>query len=222
MDVEIGTSRVLGLQRVLGRAIVRGEFGLKDFPTENGLSQQYQASRTVVREAIKMLAAKGLVTSRPKIGTRVSAMSQWNLLDPDVLNWLLDQPCSERVYRDCAQMCLAIGPVAAFVAAHSGQREHITAIGSQIEIMSRIGISYEALWQASRDFFIAVLRASGSPFFWRLRQLVLMPLSLEVSANRARPDVDVARHICVFNAIASGDGATAESHMRAILACHCL
>ena len=73
----------------LGREIVSGRFSETDsLPNEGALSSELKISRTAVREAIKMLTAKGLVGSRPRRGTEVRPVSDWNLLDLDVLRWL--------------------------------------------------------------------------------------------------------------------------------------
>ena len=57
---------------------------------EIAASEQFAVSRTAYREAVRILAAKGLVDARPKVGTRIKPQSQWNLLDPDVLDWTFE------------------------------------------------------------------------------------------------------------------------------------
>src|SRR5687768_15914850 len=71
----------------LGRAIVTGAYDQQRFPTEAELAQQYEVSRSVTREAVKMLTAKGLLTARPRKGTTVQPSRCWNLFDADVLRW---------------------------------------------------------------------------------------------------------------------------------------
>src|SRR5260370_12312185 len=71
-----------------GLRIVRGEIKAGEtLPTEADLGAEFGVSRTVTREAIKVLAEKGMVESRPKVGTQVQPRQQWNLIDPDILNW---------------------------------------------------------------------------------------------------------------------------------------
>ena len=72
----------IGLQ-IVGGSIQPGD----PLPPEDELTSNLAVSRTVLREAVRVLAAKGLVEARPKIGTRVRARSEWNILDPDVLSW---------------------------------------------------------------------------------------------------------------------------------------
>lgn len=73
-------------RRILGGLVKPGEL----LPSETELSQRLGVSRTALREAIKVLAGKGLIESRPKTGTRVRPRETWNFLDPDVLTWAFD------------------------------------------------------------------------------------------------------------------------------------
>src|SRR5207247_9937865 len=98
----------------IGLRIVRGELEADDpLPTEDELSGELSVSRTVLREAIKVLAAKRLVESRPKTGTRVQQRSEWNLLDPDVLAWQLAAGPGRRFLEDTLEARRLIGPAAA-------------------------------------------------------------------------------------------------------------
>lgn len=81
----MGRNLTYGMLDMLGKAIVIGHFNDVPFPTEAELAKQYDVSRSVVREAVKMLGAKGLLTARPRKGTTVQATSNWNLFDIDVL-----------------------------------------------------------------------------------------------------------------------------------------
>jgi DNA-binding FadR family transcriptional regulator len=80
-----GRNLTYGLLDTLGRAIVTGFYDDSTFPTEAELARQHAVSRSVTREAVKMLTAKGLLTARPRKGTTVQPPSSWNLFDPDVL-----------------------------------------------------------------------------------------------------------------------------------------
>src|SRR5207247_3167418 len=102
----------------LGLRIVQGELEAgESLPTEEELSSELTASRTVLREAIKVLAAKRLVESRPKTGTRVRQRAEWNLLDPDVLAWQLEAGPDRRFLEDTLELRGLIEPAAARLAA---------------------------------------------------------------------------------------------------------
>jgi DNA-binding FadR family transcriptional regulator len=75
------------LARNIGERILSGEFAPGTLPNEASWGKIYDVSRTAVREAIKTLTGKGLLLSRPKIGSRVEPRDRWNLLDRDVLSW---------------------------------------------------------------------------------------------------------------------------------------
>ena len=89
---ELGRNLTFGLQEVLGRAIIVGDYADRPFPTEAEIVKQHGVSRSVTREAVKMLGAKGLLSARPKQGTFVRPQEAWNLFDIDVLRWLLERP----------------------------------------------------------------------------------------------------------------------------------
>ena len=87
-----GQNLTYGIAHELGVAIVTGVYsGDNPIPIEAELCRKYDASRPVLREAVKMLTAKGLLRARPRQGTWVQPEEHWNLLDPDVLRWLLQR-----------------------------------------------------------------------------------------------------------------------------------
>src|SRR6187402_3998214 len=91
-----GSSRNLtfGMLDALGRAIVTGRYDNERFPTEDELTSSYEVSRTVTREAVKMLTAKGLLKAKPRAGTTVQPPSAWSFFDPDVLRWMMERKFS--------------------------------------------------------------------------------------------------------------------------------
>jgi hypothetical protein len=100
----------------LGRAIVTGRYEREAFPTEAELAKQHGVSRSVTREAVKMLTAKGLLSARPRQGTVVQPATNWNLFDTDVLRWLLERQFSIDLLRQFNQLRVAIEPEAAALA----------------------------------------------------------------------------------------------------------
>src|SRR3546814_20936573 len=96
----------------LGRAIVVGDYKTRPFPTEAELAKTHDVSRSVTREAVKMLTAKGLLGARPKQGTFVQPDSNWNLFDTDVLRWLLEQSSSLSLRPKFNELSIAVGPKA--------------------------------------------------------------------------------------------------------------
>ena len=127
MRTSEGHNLTYTLRETLGRAIVAGAFE-DGFPTEAELSKTHGLSRSVTREAVKMLAAKGLLSARPKIGTVVEPSDSWNLLDPDVLRWLLERQFSLELLRQFSELRVAIEPTAAALAAQFANESAIAAI----------------------------------------------------------------------------------------------
>src|SRR4029453_11093357 len=97
----------------IGVRIVNGELKPGDTLPDNGFFDGADVSRTVVREAIKVLAAKGLVESRPKVGTRVRPRRDWNLLDPDLLAWQIEAGPDARFLEQAVELRRMIEPAAA-------------------------------------------------------------------------------------------------------------
>src|SRR5882757_9951537 len=113
-------------RRILGGLVKPGEL----LPRETELSQRLGVSRTALREAIKVLAGKGLVESRPKTGTRVRPRSDWNFLDPDVLSWRYAGGVSADDVRALFELRRAIEPMSAALAAQRATPAQIVEINA--------------------------------------------------------------------------------------------
>jgi DNA-binding FadR family transcriptional regulator len=117
----------------MGVAIMSGEYPPgHSFLGEIEQSEHLGISRTAYREAIRILAAKGLVDSRPKAGTRVNPRHMWNLLDPDVLAWMFEQEPSERFIRDLFELRGVIESAAVDLAARRREQRHISAMAEAL------------------------------------------------------------------------------------------
>lgn len=219
MRSELGVSLAYGLLASLGQSIVRGEFERTGFPTEAELCVRYGASRTVMREAVKMLSAKGMLASRQRQGTRVEPMENWNLLDPDVLRWLMERPFSNKIFLEFTQMRLAIEPTAAALAAEVQDKLAIAAIREGLEAMIATAGDQENGLQADIDFHVAILNASGNPFFRRLKPLInnALRLSIQLTNKISGHTASIAAHEAILIAIEKGDAAAAEQASEAIL-----
>ncbi len=214
LDTLTGDSMSMRLHRQLGRAIVRGEFDLRPFPTEMALAAQCGTSRTVTREAMKMLAAKGLIRSRPRMGTAVSPMVDWNLFDPEITGWLTERPRAKALTDDFTHMRLAIEPHAAALVARQAGLAAVTEIGIELERLSARQMSLETALEAVTDFHLAILRASGNTFFWNLRQVIQSALALSAHGVPVRTFVAAEARKQLFQAIQDHDPVEAERLMR--------
>ena len=114
---------------LLGEAIVAGRYAVgASLPPEPLLCGELGVSRTVVREAVKSLIAKGLLVTGPKVGTRVLAEEQWNCFDPDVVSWQLKAGLTREYLRDLQELRRMVEPAAVRLAAQRATPHDIAEI----------------------------------------------------------------------------------------------
>ncbi len=199
----------------LGVAIVSGKYSIKNpFPVEAELCEQYGASRSVLREAVKMLTAKGLLSARPRQGTWVQPEENWNLLDPDVLRWLMERKFSFSLLREFTQVRLAVEPKAAALAAVVAGPVEKAAIKSAIERMTAAERGEDDSLASDIAFHVAILSASGNRFYTQLRKLTETALRFSIRMTNRYKGVhraSVRDHKKISDAILAGDGAAAEA-----------
>ena len=200
------------LVNTIGGAIVRAECVAGDrLPTEAEMSQQYGTSRTVTREAIKMLTAMGLVKSWPRRGTMVQDEALWNLMDPNVMAWFLDRRVTASLLKDFLNMRLAIEPAAASMAA--SRRSNTAEIEAALKAMRDAAKGMGDPVDADSAFHAAVLRASGNRFFAQLAPLVATALRMTVRVTNQLKGVKMASvedHERVLIAISKGNPRQAQ------------
>jgi DNA-binding FadR family transcriptional regulator len=215
-----GRNRTYAMLDEVGRNIVTGYYDKRVFPTEAELARQYAVSRSVTREAVKMLTAKGLVTARPRKGTTVQSSTHWNLFDPDVLRWLLERKLSLRLLRQFSELRIAIEPEAAALAARAGDRERIAAVRSGYARMEAAEAGSGDPLEADIAFHVAVLNASANPFYMRLHDLVATALRTSIRfTNRFKGrTASLPAHRAVLDAIEAGSAEAAREAMGAIVA----
>lgn len=215
-----GRNLTYAMLEEVGRQIVTGAYDGRTFPTEAELARQHSVSRSVTREAVKMLTAKGLLTARPRKGTSVQPSTHWNLFDPDVLRWLLERKFSLRLLRQFNELRVAIEPAAAALAAEGGDDERIAAIRAGYRRMERAEAGDDDPLDADIDFHIAVLNASANPFYMQFRDVVTTALRTSIRfTNRFKGrTASLPAHRCVLDAIEARDGGAAQEAMAAIIA----
>lgn len=216
-----GQNLTYRIVETLGVAIVSGTYSIKNpFPIEAELCKQYGASRSVLREAVKMLTAKGLLSARPRQGTWVQPENHWNLLDPDVLRWSLERKATFSVLREFAQVRLAVEPKAAALAAQVAGPEAKRAIRTAIEQMAIAERDEEDPLVSDIAFHIAVLRASGNRFFAQLSGVTETALRTSIRMQNRFKGVrraSVPDHKRIADAIQAGDAAEAEEAARVLI-----
>jgi len=201
----------------LGRAIVCGEYSAQGgLPTEAELCEQFGVSRTSVREAVKMLAAKGLISSKPRQGIRIQPEKDWNIFDADLLSWTLEGKPSLSVLREFLQMRIALEPEAAALGARDARSEQIDAIGEALERMRKFEAGSVEAIEADVDFHVAILYASENRFYIRMRDFVRTALKASIAVTteiKGDYNAIVEEHAKVYNAIRSRQPERARNAM---------
>jgi DNA-binding FadR family transcriptional regulator len=215
-----GRNLTYGLLDALGRAIVTGRYENSQFPTEAELARQHAVSRSVTREAVKMLTAKGLLTARPRKGTTVQPASCWNLFDPDVLRWLLERKFSLELLRHFSELRIAIEPAAAGLAARAADEAGVDAIAAGYERMVAAEAGDDDPLEADIAFHIAILHASANPFYMQFRDVVTTALRTSIRfTNRFKGrTASLPQHHAVLRAIELRDAELARAAMLALIA----
>ena len=205
----------------LGSRIAGGHYAPGELlPPEEELCVQLGVSRTALREAVKVLAAKGLVEARPRVGTRVRASVLWNQLDPDVLAWRCSKLPDAMLLAQLTEMREIIEPAAAQLAARNRTPEQMQQIDAALAGMSAAR-RIERWVEADVDFHRAVLGSTGNGLLMSLAALIATALEslLGVSARRASDfRIGLPDHVRVRDAISKHDTQAAFQSMQLLLA----
>ncbi|GHF11110.1 GntR family transcriptional regulator [Streptomyces griseoluteus] len=213
------------LVQQLGQMIVSGDLGADRPLVPEEIGQRFEVSRTVVRESLRVLEAKGLVSARPNVGTRVRPVSDWNLLDPDIIEWRAFGPQRDDQRRELNELRWTIEPLAARLAAGHGREDVQQRLVDLVEIMSHALAQGDALTfsRADVEFHALLIQVAGNRMLDHLSGIV--SAALQVSGGPAtgceRPtEASVAQHARIVEGLGSGDGAVAEGAMRQLLTVH--
>lgn len=205
----------------LGRRIVTGRLAPGEvLPTEAALVEELGSGRSAVREAVKVLTAKGLVRTRTKVGTVVQPEAAWNLLDPDVLAWRYqDQPTGKQL-DDLAGLRIALEPQAARLAARARDRSGIAAIGHAYLRMTETIDDPDAFIAHDLAFHRAITEAAGNLLLSQLSDLlaVAFEAARQVHTRNVRRNRrTLPAHKAVLDAITARDADLAEELMRKLV-----
>ena len=205
------------IARDLGIAVVSGR--IRPGHTMKGeilASQGLNVSRTAYREAIRILAAKGLVSSRPKIGTRVSPEEQWHLLDPDVLSWIFQSEPREELLTSLFEMRRIIEPESAALAAVRRSNAQLAQMESALAGMAEHSLAVELGQRADQEFHAWLLRASGNVFLASLISGVAAAVkwtTIFKQRSSPLPRDPLPDHVAVFEAVAARNAEAARAAM---------
>jgi DNA-binding FadR family transcriptional regulator len=203
---------------LLGAAIVGGRYAVgASMPPEPALGEELGVSRTVVREAVKSLVAKGLVSTGPKVGTRVLPPEHWNWFDPDVIVWQSQVGLTREFLRDLQELRRVVEPAAVRIAAERATPADIAEIEAAFAGMKKAveeGGDYVAY---DLRFHQGLLRACHNRMLVQMSKALsaLLRTSFEISTSRKDgPKNSLPLHRAVLDAVIARDPEAAE---RAIL-----
>lgn len=203
---------------LLGAAIVGGRWPAgSSIPPEPALCDELGVSRTVVREAVKSLVAKGLVSTGPKVGTRVLAAEQWNWFDPDVIVWQSKVGLTREFLRDLQELRRVVEPAAVRMAAERATAADLSGIEEAFAGMKQAVEHGGDYVKHDLRFHQGLLRASHNRMVVQMSKALsaLLRTSFEISTTRKDgPKNSLPLHRAVLDAVIAKDPARAE---RAIL-----
>lgn len=221
----------------LGQRIVSGEWKSGEtLPTETALMDELQVGRSVVREAMRILNAKGLVRSRQMEGTTVMPRSVWRLLDPDLIQWRMQAADRKVLLKDLLQVRLTLEPGVVWSATANGSESAKARIHAAWQAKIAVLSESDVTPQQQREHFIAVdlefhrafLAAVGSEILEQLFSVIEAALSLMIDVQMQARGSTTALvgmeetnqlHQDVYDAFAAGDADKAEKAMRYLIQC---
>ncbi|EWH10257.1 GntR family transcriptional regulator [Catenovulum agarivorans DS-2] len=213
-SASMAPSLPVQVARELGRRIVAGTFEVGSLMDEEGkLSERFQVSRVVIRDAIKILVSKGLLDVRRGIGTKVRPRDQWILWDDDVLAWHIAASPNPEFLKQLMDIRIAFEPKAARWAAQRGSMEAILNIEKAVIKMELEKNTTEKFIVADALFHKAVLCAANNEFLNSMEGVIYSALLMSVNVTNRdtqQNEATIAIHRQVFEAIQKSDGDLAE------------
>jgi len=210
------------LTRQIALGIMRGTIGNGEsgLSTEGDLCRHFSVSRTILRESVKVLAAKGLIELRPKTGIRVRPRDEWNLVDPDLLSWLCEAGVDEDFVRDLCDVRLIVEPAAAELAAARATAKEVEAILHWYQLIESNADHEEARLEADRNFHATIFTACHNVFLTQMNTTVGVALRATQQIGVHLPEVmeeSMRAHKEVADAIAKHDRAAARAAMERLV-----
>jgi len=209
------------IAREIGAAIVSGLLPPGHvLESETDAAARRKISRTAYREALRILSAKGLIHSRPRTGTRVSEMSDWHLLDPDLLAWLFGGTPRPDVLHGLFELRTMVEPAAAALAAQRRRAVHIERMQHALGDMRRYSLRRPEGRRADSDFHAALLAATANPFLMSLTNGVTAAVDsltqYKLRLHKVKRD-PVPDHGRVLEAIVARDADAARDAMTQLI-----
>lgn len=203
----------------IGQRIIRGDLAPGTVLDLEAFEREFDASRTVIREALRVLATHGLVDARPKRGTYVLPRQEWNLLGADLLRWQYEQRLDPTFLANLAEVRAIVEPAGARIAAGRRTEEDLATLRDALERLADPDATSDQVVTADLEFHRALLLAGHNELLGRLELVIetgLRARDLLVHSSSNFSDA-VPVHRAVFEAVEAGDADAAASAMERLL-----
>lgn len=209
----------------LGLRIAAGELPAGTVLTLAGLEHDFGASRTLVREAVRVLESLGMLVSRRRVGITVQPRAHWHVLGAEPIRWTLEGPLRQRHLVELMELRAALEPAAARMAAErasGAQRDELVRLATELHRLGLAGLGDSpAYLQVDIDFHTLLLAASDNALYAELagpvREILVGRTGLGLTPADPAPGT-LDAHLAAAQAIARGDGPGAEAQVRTHIA----
>ncbi|NKE57611.1 FadR family transcriptional regulator [Lentzea sp. PSKA42] len=204
------------VEALAGR-ILAGEISEGDTLDLPALREELDVSLTALREALKVLSAKGMIDARQKRGTFVQPRSSWNLLDTDVMRWQTQANADHSLFDELTEMRVIVEPAAARLAAERATDADIEALSAALDRMASAR-DLAATVQADLDFHRLLMAATHNAFLTQVERIIAIGLAeRDKLVHGSVEDDPVPSHRAVVDAIAAREPEAAYTAMRALV-----
>ncbi|HZH12669.1 MAG TPA: FadR/GntR family transcriptional regulator [Microvirga sp.] len=207
----------------IGQDIMKGRFPVgSTLPGDAELMELFGVSRTALREALKTLAAKGLIESKTKVGTKVLDRNNWNMFDADILEWHLEMGVDAQFLGWLFEIRQTLEPFACATAALRRTPKQLETIRKALEGMYSCASNRQGFTKADLAFHQAILEASGNPFLQSIGSVIGAALATSFTISSPVSSDDrfekaMQLHQTVFDAIEKADPQAAADAMSVLI-----
>lgn len=208
------------LAEKLGQQILSGDYAAGSIlPGEMELGETFGVSRTAVREAVKILAAKGMLLPRPRIGTRVMPRSQWNFLDQELLTWWMTRENFDHVMQHFLILRTSLEPQACSLAAVHADEQQKVQLESLMAEMRALHKEFDReRWiQVDTQFHQLIYEASGNPFLSSFANLFSSVYQSYFRAITGNEVIKLQHHQAIVDAISACESNAAFTACQTLL-----
>jgi DNA-binding FadR family transcriptional regulator len=205
----------------IGRRIVHEDYDSDGMlPTEGNLAVELGVSRNALREAIKVLTSKGMIEVRPKTGTRIRPLADWNLLDPDILAWHAESALRQTRAFELVEFRLVVEPKTAYLAALRATKDEIAVIDANCSALEACVGHPHLVPERDITFHRSIHSASHNALLNHLGSLTASLMQIQVLLTTQEPgsfERGLPLHRALTEAIKSRNASAAESISRSLV-----